>query len=325
MSEKGIDFITPAGRLVWGHPAKSQIKKHQDGAMKGQPVIRDGKQVEVWSFGVAFNKAEFQRDIWPIMSQEAATGYPAGIPPRFAWKYQDGDGIDSKGQPFNQREGYAGCYVLTFSSELMATPIFKLENGAYRQLDPKEIKTGDYVSVGGNVKVNVAVGTNTPSLYVNPRAVELVGYGTEIVGQGAADPNALFGGRVHQLPPGASAVPVMSPGGVGMPGTAPMQPAMTAPGGMPGAPVAPMQPAFTPPAPVAPMAPPPPPAGPQRPTDPNHIHQPGTPGEMWWINGAWAPALVAPLPPPAHDFVQGATGMPGAPMQPAMPGMMPPR
>ena len=45
-------------------------------------------------------------------------------------------------------------------------------------------------------------------------------------------------------------------------------------------------------APPAPPAPPTPPAAPllQRPTDPTHIHAAGTPGEQWWIDGAWTPA-----------------------------------
>ena len=214
------EIRTGVGRIVWGNPAKSQIKKQQQGPDKGKPVLKDGQPVNQWACGVAFPKLEFQ-PIWAAMVQEAATGYPNGVPQRFAWKYQDGDGIDSNGQPFNKREGYAGCYVLTISSEAFAPPIYKFQNGAYVQLNGDQIKTGDFVALAVKFQVNVPPqgSTNTPSLYVNPLAIEHVGYGTEI--QNGPDPMALFGGQQRQLPPGASATPLSSSGGVGMPGTGP--------------------------------------------------------------------------------------------------------
>jgi hypothetical protein len=316
-----IEIQTGVGRIVWGNPGRSQVKKHQDGQLKGQPVLKDGQPVQQWAFGVAFPKADFQTSIWPSMAQEAASGYPQGVPPRFSWKYQDGDGVDSAGKPFNQREGYAGCFVLTVSTEAFAPPIFKFENGAYRQMKPEEIKCGDYVALALSLKVNVATGTNTPSLYINPIAIEHVGYGQEIQSVGAVDPNAVFGGQQRALPPGASATPLAPAAGTGMPGTMPgMMP--------PPAPMAPPAPGMMPPAPMmapppAPIAPPPPP-GPARPTDPTHIAPDGRGGELWWNGAAWVPgaAAPAPLPPPAPGFVANAGGMPGvAPM----PGMMPPR
>lgn len=62
---------------------------------------------------------------------------------------------------------------------------------------------------------------------------------------------------------------------------------------------------------------PPAPVGNQRPADPSHIHAAGTPGEMWWINGAWVPATVAaPTAPPAPASAPAAWGG-GAPAQQA--------
>ncbi len=60
-----------------------------------------------------------------------------------------------------------------------------------------------------------------------------------------------------------------------------------------------------PPPPLPPPAPPAPPAV-QRPTDPAYIHAPGTPGEMWFINGAWQPAVAAAPPPPPPPPGPGA-------------------
>jgi hypothetical protein len=318
------ECTTGVGRIVYGNPGKAVDKTDQ----KGVKILKDGQPIKQWSFGIAFPKAEFERDIWPAMASEIAAGFPNGTPPQFAMKYKDGDtGIDRNGKPLRDRDGYAGCYVLSVSTEAFAPPIFKLnDRGTYDQFDPTGIKTGDYVALGLNFVVNVPSDrTHTPSLYVNPTMVIFVGYGAPIISAAAVDPNQTLAGRTFALPPGASATPIGGTPVAGLPGAAPAP----LPGGpapvMPGAPLA------------APMAPPPPapapiaPAGPTRPTDPSHIAHAGTPSEQWWNGAAWvpAPAASAPLPPPAPGFVAGALGtapMPGAPAAPGgMPGMMPPR
>lgn len=304
------EITTPAGRIVWGHPTKSRTKTDQK---TRQPILKDGQPVQQWGFGLAIPKAEFQTHIWPVMHAEMSTAYPQGPPNVFSWKYIDGDANDREGKPYSQREGYAGCYVLSITSELMAPPVYKLNGNAYQQLAPDAVKCGDWVSVAVQFKVNIPNDkTFTPGLYVNPQAIEFVGYGTEIVSQATVDPMAVFKGASHQLPPGASATPMAAPGGPGMPGVAPP----LSPPGMGQLPAmsAPPAPGMTPP---AVMAPPPPPPGPQRPTNPTHIAPDPTRAgaELWWNGQAWTPAPM--LPPPAPDFVQGAA--------PGMPGMPPPR
>lgn len=231
-----VEFTTPVGRIVWGHPGNARQKTDDN----NQPVIRaNGEKAMQWAFGVAYTKADFQQYIWPYLAQEAATKFPNGQPPSFSWKYVDGDGVDSNGVPFANREGYAGCYVLAVSTELQAPPIFKWNGTKYDQVPNEGIKCGDYVSVGLDVRVNQPTDPKKKSgLYINPKAIELVGYGTQIVSQGAADPMALFKGTQHALPPGASATPIGGSGAVGMPGMgqpAMMQPAqpMAQPQGMP--------------------------------------------------------------------------------------------
>ena len=294
------EITTPPGRIVWGHPSKAKPRTKQNSR---EPLLdATGQQRQSWSFGVAFDKVTFQNHIWPALAAEAATAFPQGTPPTFSWKYVDGDTIDREGKPYNQREGYAGCYVLAISTELMAPPIFKFNGTGYDQLPGESIKTGDFVVVGLNLKVNVPTDrTQTPGLYVNPTIVEFVGYGPEIFSQNAVDPMAALGGRTHALPPGASATPLAATGAPGHPMP------MAAPGMMPGAP-APMAAPMAAPAPLPPPAtnfiPAPAPAAPMRPVDPTHIAANPAGGEMWWINGAWQPAPAAPA---------------------GMPGMMPPR
>lgn len=338
-------FTGPVGRIVWGNPARAQDKTDQ---RTNQKILKDGQPIKVWSFGVAYPKADFMAGIWPHFSAEVQTGFPSGVPNGFAWKYKDGDTeVDRQGKPLREREGYAGCYIVSYSTEAFAPPIYKFnpQTGGYDQLTPDQIKTGDYVAVSHNLKVNVETDRQkNSSLFVNPAAVELVGYGKEIISAAAVDPRQAFGGQQRALPPGASAAPVLSSGGVGMPGTAPMpQPGMMPGQPAPMAPQPPQMPGYPAPAPAAPPMPapvpvtsgypqpapppmpgfaqgngypapgqpaPPPPApmaapATVRPVDPNHIANPGTPHEQWWNGTAWVPA---PQP------------MPGQ-----MPGMMPPR
>jgi hypothetical protein len=291
-----VELRTPVGRIVWGHPTKGQIKK--DPQTRQPKLNKEGKPTEQWAFGLAIEKAAFQQHVWPFMAQEAATGYPNGVPNRFSWKYHDGDGVDSNGKPFSAREGYAGCYVLNISSEAFSPPAFKYENGQYVQMSPEQIKTGDYIAVALNLKVNVVPqgSTNTPSLYVNPVAIDFVGYGKEI--QTQADPNALFGGQQYQLPPGASQTPISSaPHGVMMPGTGGGAPGYAPP---PGGPISSgPQPGYPPQTPGMMPGQPPAPV----------YQQPGYPPQQPPGYGA-PPVMPAPGTPPgyppAHDFVHNA-------------------
>jgi hypothetical protein len=275
------------GRIVFGHPLKGRPKKD---IRTKQPIIKDGQPVIQYVFGVAIDKAIFGAQVWPYLQNEARAAFPNGAPQNFTYKFKDGDTNDAKGQPFSKREGYAGHCVLTISTEGFAPQVFKQGQGGYVQIGAEEIKCGDYVAVNVTVKYNGAVSPNTPGLYVNPNAVIHIGYGQEIVSAGQ-DPDELFAGFTAQLPPGASATPVM--GHAPMPTG--MQPAMQPAPGYPPAPAAPQYGA--PPTQAAPYPP-----------------QPAAYG---------APAQPAHLPPPAHDFVQNAVAGAPAGYPPANPGYPP--
>ena len=284
--------VTIAGRLVWGHPCKQRARTDNN----NKPIIKaDGTPAMQYIYGLAVPKADFMNVLWPVMQAEAMKGYPQGAPQNFAWKYDDGDDtrpVNGGGVPYAQREGYPGCYVITVASSLPnPPPVFKFnaQTGGYDQLTAESFKTGDYIATALNVTCNVPEQrTHTPSLYLNPEGIEVIGYGTEIASVAAINPMQAFGGRQHQLPPGASATPISSaPAGVSMPG-------------VPGAPQQ-MQPAPGYPAPAAPQQMQPAPGYPA----------PAAPQQMQPAPG---------YPAPAHDFVQNA-GYPA----PGMPGGMPPR
>lgn len=289
MSDNGTEFNTPVGRIVWGHPLKPQ-KKTDD---NNQPVLKDGVQVQQWSFGVAFVKAEFEAQVWPYLHAEAAKGYPQGVPPKFSYKYVDGDdpnpvwNKDKQGKPRNQRPGHAGHYVLTINTEFQAPNVVRFDNGVYREVGPDQIKCGDYVAMTLIAKWHAG---QSPGLYINPGLVVHAFEGDAISNGGIdVDPTQAFGAAPQfAMPAGARPLGAPAPVGTGMPGAMPpaaapaaqpgqMAAPATAPGMMPGAPSAAPSPG-------------------------------GMPGQM---------------PPPAHDFVQNA-GMPAAAPQPGqMPGMMP--
>lgn len=275
-------YNLPVGRIVGGNPAVAQDKTN---FQTGQPVLKDGQKVQEWRCEIAIPKDKFG-EVWQKMVQEAVTMFPINpqtgqpnVSRDFSWKFVDGDSHETPKRsktPYNAREGYPGHYVLKISTEAFAPPIYKFENGAYRQIDPSEIKCGDYVVANVDIKVH---NNNDGGLYINPNGFELVGYGTAISGTGGANPNELFGGQQHQLPQGASATPVgNAPAGMAMPtapnaGYAPAVPGMPA-GMMPNAATA---------VPVMNNAP---------------------------MNPPVAAMPTAPLPAPAPDFVQNA-GMPG--------------
>lgn len=299
-----------SGRIVWGHPGKAQIKKDQT---TKQPVLRDGKPVEQWAFGLAISKADFQNILWPAMWAEMLTVYPSGTyPPKFSWKYKDGDGIDDKGRPYSAREGYAGCMVLTISTEAFSPPVYRMGQGGYVQMTAEELKTGDYAAVDINLKANIPKEqTRTPGLYVNPVSLLFLGYGQEIINVG--NPMDSWGATPQfAMPPGASAVPVAPAAAAGF-----APPTMPAPG----------QPVQMPahlsnPYPgnvgASPMGAPQQAHGQMAPGYATNAYpsNPAAPG---------APAMAPPTHPnPHHGFVNpGAPGVP--PGAPPMPGMMPPR
>jgi hypothetical protein len=278
-----IEILTPPGRIVWGHPLIKQIKT--DPKTRKPILDKAGQEQDVWSYGLAIPNHLFA-PVEQAIAQAGYQQYPNGQFPRdFAWKIKRETDRDQDNKLYGEREGYAGHTVINISTQAFCPPAFKFENGAYRQLTEKEIKTGDW----GVAKL--MINSHPGGIYINPVAFELVGYDKEIVSRSAANPNETFGGRTYQLPPGVSATPVGGGHGVGMPQTAPAPathvPAQPAPANyaIPGQP-----------APAASYAPQP------------------------VAHTAPAPVNYQPAPP-AHDFVHAATGQPPAnyaiPGQPA--------
>lgn len=218
------------GRIVW---KSGDLFKGQPQTVYGSQtpkLDKNGKQAIQYGFGLAVPKMKDGQqnqqlmDFMQAMQGEALKVYPTGhIPPSFAYKFKDGDtAIDEKGVPYNQRPGYAGCIVFSLTTQM---PInwFRYESGKNIMIN-EGVKCGDYVRTQVTMKAHPSEGSGKAGMYLNPNAVQLIGYGEEIVSRGnamLADGDAIFGAAAPVTPPGASSQPVAPPGQ--FPGMMPQQ------------------------------------------------------------------------------------------------------
>ncbi len=232
MSDTQGKSVLVQGRIVWtsGDLFKGRLKTEFGSNIP--KLNKQGEQQKEFGFGLAVPKAALAQmeagqpgEIWAAMHNEAYTLYPSRqLPPAFAMKYKDGDGIDDKGQPFNKREGYAGHIVLALTTTL-PIKFFRFDSAAGQNVQINEgIKCGDYVNCQVFVKAHGAIGQGKPGLYLNPMAVQFIGYGAEIINAPSGD--QMFGNQAPALPQGASATPLAPQPGqmlVPQPGQMPAQ------------------------------------------------------------------------------------------------------
>lgn len=209
-----VEFLTPVGRLVQG-----SVWMLNDKDREGNPLTTaDGKPKKQCYFALAIEKANPE---WPAffakLSQVAQGGYPQFFNPQgqcvkqdFAWKVSDGDGIDNDGKPNNAKQGWAGCWVVKFSSSFLPRCFEKGKYAPQQQLqDERAVKTGFFVRVGGLMQANI--GSKKPGLYLNADLVELNFVGEEIQPANVRDASAALMAQQSAYVP-AGAMPVGSPG-----------------------------------------------------------------------------------------------------------------
>ena len=311
MSTTDGQTVMVQGRIVWTSGDLFSGKLKTEFGTNVPKLNKMGEQMKEYGFGLAVDKNLLQQvgegqpgQIWESMHAEANKLYPGGqLPPGFSMKYKDGDGVDHQGQPFSTREGHAGHIILSLTTSL-SIKFFKWENNQNIQIN-EGIKCGDYVNVQVQVKAHPAIGQGKPGLYLNPMAVQLLGYGAEIVNAPSGD--QIFGLAQPPMPTGASAVPLAAnpaaqlvPAGVPQPAAAPAPvAAMPHHGVLPGN----LQPQAMQPTAAAVPVPVPTAAAPMNPAP-----MPGG------VSYAPAPApQMAPMNPTAAAPMPVAPGFPGAP------------
>jgi len=213
------------GRIVFvvGDLFKGRPKMHFG---TQQPKLnQQGETMTEYGFGLAVPKSVLNQcapgqpgEIWMAIHEEAYTMFPSRqIPPSFAMKYKDGDSaVDEQGVPYSQRKGYAGHLVFACTTNL-PIKFFRFENGQNILIN-EGIKCGDYVNVQLSIKAHPAIGSGKAGLYMNPNAVQFLGYGEAIVNTPSGD--QIFGAQAPPMPQGASPTPI-APQGMLIPTGAP--------------------------------------------------------------------------------------------------------
>jgi hypothetical protein len=224
--------ITITGRFVQGG-LKLQPKTDD----KGNKVMRKDdptKQVEECFLAVAVAKTDPAfPTYWAAYNAVAKAAFPhlfdaAGTctHPRFAWKLQDGDGVDKNGKSVKDKPGFAGHWIFKMVTQYAPRCYIKDSHGNLTQLEDPEklIKRGYRIAVAvaldGN-GVGADAGSAVPGLYASPNLVLFVAPDEEIVS--GPDPNEAFAGVTTAAVPAGSAAP-----GIGLPGL-PAGPALPPP------------------------------------------------------------------------------------------------
>lgn len=220
---------------------------YKSGDKKGQPRTE-------WSFGVAFPKVPGQHwasSEWGAVLWQVGHAYKpnAGNMRDFSWKVLDGDDqqVNKKGKRNCDRPGWAGHWVVFFSSSVSAPEIWNAD-GSVRLTQPDLIKGGYYIQVAGDVAANNS--EQNPGIYVNHRFVAFAGVcpDDQIITFGP-DVGSVGFGQNTQAPAGMLAVPATAAQAAGLGNAAPPPPP---PGAAPAPAPAPAPAAYAPPpAPVA--------------------------------------------------------------------------
>ena len=206
-----VNITSPVGRIVMGNLYKAN-DKDADGnplVVKSGPNI--GKPRIQYFFALAIPKnpgeTHWAQTSWGAKIWEVGNKAFPNIAqsPTFAWKIEDGDSSipNKKGRKACDTEGFAGNWVIKFSTSF-APKIYRKEgSGFVQEVTPDYVKPGYYVEVNFTVDGNDS--QQQPGVYVNPNLVCFTAYGEEIIT--GPDVNACGFGQ-SPLPAGASAVPL---------------------------------------------------------------------------------------------------------------------
>lgn len=194
-----VQFLTPVGRFVQGDVFEAQTKDQQGNPLTVKTGPNAGQPTQRYFMAVAFakNDAAFG-PFYQQIFDTARAAFPQHFNaqgkcthPKFAFKVMDGDGVDDNGKQNNQKEGFAGHWVVKFGSSFAPKAFNKGHYQPHEQVtDKNAIRRGYFVRIAGTIEGNN--NAQKPGVYVNLNMVELAGYGDEIVSGPQAD--AVFGG-----------------------------------------------------------------------------------------------------------------------------------
>jgi len=241
-SEQRYPLVSPIGRIVEGDPwtprekdGDGNIRVYKTGPNAGKPNPQyyiglaipkwvphpqTGQMVDNPDFAAFYGQIDhIARTSWPNL-------FPNGgqcIAADFSWKIRDGDGFVKKGKnagkPLAYRPGFAGHWIVSFSSSFAPSIVVETSPGQYAEItDPKLLQRGYWARIGTSVSSNGS--TNTPGLYVNLEKIQLMGKG-EVIQSGESAAETFGAAPAAYVPQGMQALTPMdlagAPTGLGAP------------------------------------------------------------------------------------------------------------
>ena len=226
-------ILTPVGRMVQGDFFKPNTTDQQGNPLVIKSGPNKGQPRTDYFAALAFPKtdATVQALITPMV-QQAASSYASLFPngaqpnnpaahwgcslPKFSFKIMDGDGVDDNGKPNSSKDGFAGHWVIKFSSGFAPQVWTRAKNlpdghpSKALNTDPETlvqlqatdaalVKRGFYYRINASIDGNgQQLPGGSPGLYTNYNLVELVAFGEEITsGPVAAE---VFGAPAGSIP-----------------------------------------------------------------------------------------------------------------------------
>ena len=217
-----LRLTSPRGRFVQGDAFEAQTTDQQGAPLTIKTGPNAGQPTKRWFMAVAFPKND--PATLPYLMQIAGYGarswpayFPAGATqsaplfgcthPRFSMKITDGDGIDDNGKPNKDKAGFAGHYVVKYSTSIQAPGVWQEPNfdEMARISDSKMLPRGYYVKVNHTIQSND--NDQRPGLYVNLDKVAICAdqQGAEVIQSG---PTAAEAFGASGAAPAASTPPV---------------------------------------------------------------------------------------------------------------------
>jgi hypothetical protein len=217
-------FTGPEGRFVQGDAFEAQTKDQQGAPLTVKTGPNAGQPTKRWFMAIAYPKsdphtlpylqklAEIARAAWPAHFQQFNPGLPPMFGcthPKMSLKIMDGDGMDDNGKPNNAKPGFAGHFIVKYSTSIQAPAVFHAGkyDPAEQVFDPRELPRGFYVRVFASAEGNA--NDQRPGIYVNLSKVEIRRPG-EIIVSGPSAEDA-FGGNGQTITTSYSHVPPTPP------------------------------------------------------------------------------------------------------------------
>lgn len=216
-----LRLTSPRGRFVQGDAFEAQTTDAQGAPLTIKTGPNAGQPTKRWFMAMAYAKndpetlpylmqiAQYAAQAWPSYFPSGAAQSPplfGCTHPRFSLKIMDGDGVDDNGKPNRDKPGFAGHFIVKYSTSIKAPGVWQEPNFAEMEqiTDPRAFPRGYYGRINHTIQSND--NDQRPGLYVNLDKVAISANqaGAEIIQSGPTAAEA-FGGASTPAAPAAAA------------------------------------------------------------------------------------------------------------------------